>query len=84
MNLPSEIRRVVLPSEQQAAEAEIQPQNLEIAPIGLEGILAKINTSVVEKAETRAKAAIVEGTLVTEANVDTAPTSEAALISTLV
>ena len=74
----------MLPSEQQAAEAEIQPQSLEIAPIGLEGILAKINTSVVEKAETRAKAAIVEGTLVTEANVDTAPTSEAALISTLV
>ena len=81
MNLPSE-RKVVLLFEQQATEAEIQPQNLEIVPIGLEEILAKINTSVVEKAETRAKAATPEGTLVMEANVDIVPVSEAALIFT--
>ena len=76
------MRRVVLPSEQQPAEAKTQPQSLQIVLASPEGTLTRINTSVVERAETRAKASTPERTLVTKANVDTVPSSKIALIST--
>ena len=81
MNPPFEMRKVVLPFEQ-AAEVKTQPYNLQIVLASPKGTLARINTSVVERAKTRAKADALEWTLVTEANVDIVPTSKATLVST--
>ena len=81
MNPTSEMRRVVLSSEQQAAEAGTQRQKLQIFPACPKRTLAKINISVVKRTETRTEAAAPEETLVTEANVDTGFASEATLIT---
>ena len=78
------MRKLVLPFEQLAVEAETQPKNLQIVPIGPKGTLARIDIGVVERAKTRTKAAAPKGTLAIEAQVDAVPTSKAALISTLV
>ena len=73
---------MVLASEQQATEAEIQPQNLQIIPVGLEGTLAGVDIIMVKRVEIRVETTTPKGALVIEANVDVIHTSKAALIAT--
>ena len=69
VNPSFEIRRVIVPLEQQVAQIGTQPQNLEIVLAGPEGT------------KTRTEAARPEGTLVTKAQVDAIPAIEATIIS---
>ena len=74
VNPSFEIRRVIVPLEQQVAQIGTQPQNLEIVLAGPEG-------TMVEGTKTRTEAARPEGTLVTKAQVDAIPAVEATIIS---
>ena len=75
-NPPSEMRKVVVPSKQQAEQAVTQPQNLQLVPAGPEGTL-------VEKTEIRIEAGTPKGTMVAEAQLDVVYAVEIALISIL-
>ena len=72
---PFEIRRVVVPSEQQARHAATQLQNLQLVFADLERTLAK-------RIHTRVETATLEGTMVAEAQIGTIHASELALILT--
>ena len=74
-NPPFEIRRVVVPSKQQAGHIATQPQNLQLVSAGPERTLA-------ERIETRIEIATLEGTMVAEAQIGTVHAFEPAFIST--
>ena len=77
VNPPSEMRRVIVPLEQQAEQIGAQPHNIQIVLAGPEGIM-------IEGTKTRIEVAALEGILVIEAQVNAVPTSKTTIISTSV
>ena len=71
-NPPSEMRKVVLASELQAAQAETQPLPLQTIHASPNGTLARVDTSIVARVEIIVETTTPKGTLVTKVNVEVA------------